>query len=292
MRFPLIVILSLIPAQLWSQEPASLGRPLRVIDSIPTPESVAVGPDGKWYVSSFGKFDVKGDGAVYRIDPGKGTRERYATGLDDPCGLLFLDGTLWAADREGVYRVSGGKAELVYAAKDFPRKLHFLNDLAAGPRGTMYVSDTGDSTTAGRGAVFVLAQGKRPTLVPGSDTVRAQSSANGIFSGKGDSLYVVSYRTGMLSVSDGRGAWRVLARNLGSPDGIDAAGESAFYVSDNVGGDLFQVDRTGSAPPRKLASGLSAPADLVVDHARGLLVVPENSGNRLSIYRVDQHSSH
>jgi gluconolactonase len=286
MRVALVVVLCLIPARLWSQKPASLGQPLRVIDSIPGPESVAVGPDGAWYVSSFGKFDNGTDGAVYRVDPEKGTREIYAGGLEDPCGVLFVGNSLWAADRKGVYRVARGKVELVYPAGSFPRPLHFLNDLAPGRDGTIYVSDTGDSTAAGHGAVFVLAAGKRPTVLPGSDTVRAQSSANGLFHGGGDTLYVVGYRTGVLSVTDGHGAWREIARGLGSPDGIDAAGPVAFYVSDNVGGDLFLVSRTPGDNPVKLTSGLKSPADLVVDRRRGLLVVPENSGDRLGVYRV------
>jgi gluconolactonase len=294
MRFlPVVLILGVAPPTIQAQaQAAGFDRPIRVIDSIPAPESVAIGPDGAWYVSSFGKFDVKGDGAVYRVDPEKGTPERYATGLDDPCGLLFLGDTLWAADRRGVYRVRPGKVELVYPSARFPRKLHFLNDLAPGPRGTLYVSDTGDSTAAGRGAVFLLAQGKRPTIVPGSDTVKAQSSANGLFAGPGDTLFVVGYRTGILSVTDGRGTWKELARNLGSPDGIDAAADGALYVSDNVGGDLFLVPRAAGAKPIKLTSGLKAPADLVVDHQRGLLLVPENSGNRLSVFKLNHDTGH
>jgi gluconolactonase len=292
MRLLSIVALGLLPAQLWSQQPAQLAKPLRTIDSIPGPESVAVGQDGAWYVSSFGKFDNGADGAVYRVDPDKGTREIYAPGLEDPCGVVFVGNTLWVADRKGVYRVSRGKVELVYPAKVFPRELHFLNDLAAGQNGELYVSDTGDSTAAGHGAVFRLVQGKRPTVVPGSDTVRAQSSVNGLFVGGGDTLYTVGYRTGVLSVTDGKGAWRELARGLGAPDGIDPGGDGAFYVSDNVGGDIFLVQRAGGPKPAKLASGLKAPADLVIDHRRGLLVIPENEANRLSVYQVAGHQGH
>ncbi|HYF39103.1 MAG TPA: hypothetical protein VD930_05415 [Gemmatimonadales bacterium] len=292
MRLAFLLIAGLTPAPVWGQDSNSFSRPTRVIESIPGPESVAVGPDGAWYVSAFGEFGKGADGAVYRVDPDKGASEIYAGGLEDPCGVLFVGSTLWVADRKGVYRVTRGKAELVYPAKVFPRALHFLNDLAAGRGGELYVSDTGDSTAAGHGAVFRLSAGKRPTLVPGSDTVRAQSSVNGLFVAGGDSLYTVGYRTGVLSVTDGKGSWRELARGLGAPDGIDAAGPGSLYISDNVGGDLFLVDRTRGARPVKLASGLKAPADLVVDHRRGLLVVPENSGNRLSIYQLNQHAGH
>jgi gluconolactonase len=286
MRLTLLVVLGLLPAQLLAQKPASLGPPVRVIDSIPGPESVAVGPDGAWYVSAFGKFDNGSDGAVYRVDPQTGKPQVYASGLEDPCGLIFLGSTLWAADRKGVYRVTRGKAELVYPAQEFPRPLHFLNDLAVGPGGELYVSDTGDSTANGHGAVFRLSQDKRPAVLAGSDTVRAQSSVNGLFTAGDDSMYTVGYRTGVLSVTDGKGRWRNLAQGLGSPDGIDAAPGGGFYISDNVGGDLFLVRSEPGAKPVKLASGLQSPADLIVDRKRGLLVVPENSGNRLSIYQA------
>ena len=238
MRLTFLVVLGFVPAAALGQGPGPFQKPLRTIDSIPGPESVAVGPDGAWYVSSFGKFDNGADGAVYRVDPEKGTKAVYASGLEDPCGVQFVGNTLWAADRKGVYRVSPGKVELVYPAASFPRPLHFLNDLAAAPGGGLYVSDTGDSTAAGHGAVFILREGQKPLLVSGSDTVRAQSSANGLLAAGGDTVYAVGYRTGILSVTDGRGKWREIARGLGSPDGIDRAGTQGFYVSDNVGGNL------------------------------------------------------
>jgi sugar lactone lactonase YvrE len=197
--------------------------------------------------------------------------------------VIFAEGTLWVADRTGVYRTTRGKVERVFAEKQFPRPLHFLNDLATDPSGKLYVSDTGDSTS--HGAVFLLVPGKRPTLLSGSDTAAGSASANGLFRARGDTLYVVGYHSGTLSVTDGRGSWKTLATGLGSPDGIEAAGDNAFYISDNVGGDLFWVPRGGGGAA-KLAAGLQSPADLVVDRRRGLLLVPENSGNRLSVYRL------
>ncbi|HEX6434761.1 MAG TPA: hypothetical protein VFZ87_10990, partial [Gemmatimonadales bacterium] len=143
----LAVLLHISNRTVYPQQPAgSFDRPHRVVGAIPGPESVVVGPDSAWYVSSFGKFDNGADGAVYRVDPNQGTREIYADKLEDPCGVAFVGNTLWVADRKGVYRVTKGKVELVYPAKVFPRELHFLNDLAVGRNGALYVSDTGDST--------------------------------------------------------------------------------------------------------------------------------------------------
>jgi hypothetical protein len=70
------------------------------------------------------------------------------------------------------------------------------------------------------------------------------------------------------------------------------------FRSDPVGsngrtsiGELFLVSRSTGARPVKLASGLMAPADLVVDRKRGWLIVPENAGNRLSIYELTKFDS-
>ena len=286
MRLTILAFISAVPHLMLAQSPSpeSFVRPIRTVDSIPTPESVAIGPDGAWYVSSFGKFGVEGDGAVYRVTPENMNKELYAGGLDDPTGLVFVGRTLWVADRKGVYQVNGGRVRVIYEAASFPRRLNFLNDLASGPDGTLYVSDTGDSSSAG--AVFVLGPGKRPSVLAGSDTATAQSSVNGLHRGRADTLYTVGFRSGVLSATDGHGAWRELARNLGAPDGIATAGEAGFYVTDNDGGNLFLVPRAAGAALVILARGLKAPADLVVDSKRGWLVIPENQGNRLSVYRL------
>src|SRR5918998_1545978 len=220
MRLTLLALISAVPHLTLAQSPSpeSFVRPIRTVDSIPAPESVAIGPDGAWYVSSFGTFGVEGDGAVYRVTPENMKTELYAGGLDDPTGLVFAGTTLWVADRRGVYQVDRGRVRVVYGAASFPRRLNFLNDLAMGPGGTLYVSDTGDSSSAG--AVFVLQSGKRPTVLAGSDTASGQSSVNGLHRGGADTLYTGSFRSGVMSVTDGHGTWLELARNLGSPDGI------------------------------------------------------------------------
>ncbi|MGE5245987.1 MAG: IPT/TIG domain-containing protein [Betaproteobacteria bacterium] len=73
---------------------------------IVNPTSLAMGPDGRLYVSS--RFE----GSVYRVDP-DGSLETYATDLGVACGLVFgPDGSLFVGDRSGtIFRVdAAGRA--------------------------------------------------------------------------------------------------------------------------------------------------------------------------------------
>lgn len=265
---------------------ARIGEPAQIIDSLPAPESVTLGPDGRWYVSTFGPSDSAGDGAVWVVDPATGAISIHATGLDDPCGLVFVGDTLWVADRKGLYRVAGDTVQLVYGADAFPRPLGFLNDLAVGSDGALYLSDTGNPQTRSGGAIYRIAPGRKPALVPGSETVRNAMNPNGLFVAASDSIYAVDFASGVLIVTDGRGTWREVATGLGAPDGIAEAGAGAFYVTDNRGGDLFRVGRAPGSRAEKLASGFKSPADLAVDGRRGLLLVPEKGADRVVVYRL------
>lgn len=71
--------------------------------SVTNPTSMAIGPDGRLYVSS--RFE----GAVYRLSDDGGA-EVFASDLGIACGLAFLpDGTLLVGDRSGtIFEVSPG----------------------------------------------------------------------------------------------------------------------------------------------------------------------------------------
>src|SRR5690606_21988992 len=75
------------------------------VSGIVNATSMAIGPDGRLYVSS--RFD----GAVYRVQP-DGTHEQVASDLGVACGLAFdADGVLHVGDRSGtIFRVREGGA--------------------------------------------------------------------------------------------------------------------------------------------------------------------------------------
>jgi sugar lactone lactonase YvrE len=102
------------------------------VSGIVNPTSMAIGPDGRLYVSS--RFE----GAVYRVNA-DGTHERIASDLGVACGLAFDgDGILYVGDRSGtIFRIKDGGAAEAFAT--LPASVAAFH-LAISPRGELFVS--------------------------------------------------------------------------------------------------------------------------------------------------------
>ena len=68
---------------------ADLPKPIGT--GLKNPESVAVASDGTVYVSVIGEFGKDGDGSIVIFEKGKG--RAFATGLDDPKGIVAFAGS-------------------------------------------------------------------------------------------------------------------------------------------------------------------------------------------------------
>ena len=93
--------------------------PKPLVTGLKNPESVAVGMDGRIYVSEIGEFDKDGDGRILVIDGDKAVP--FATGLDDPKGLMAYKEWLFVADKKRVCRIDmKGKVTDFAPEKAFP----------------------------------------------------------------------------------------------------------------------------------------------------------------------------
>ena len=137
----------------WSSEQGPEDR-VAEISGFRGPESVRYDPElDVYFVSNFngdgGARD--GNGFVSRVGPGGEIDSlRFMTGTEQaplhaPRGMYITGDTLWVADVDGVHgfhRRSGEQLRFT----DFTRfEPGFLNDVAAGADGVLYVTDTGES---------------------------------------------------------------------------------------------------------------------------------------------------
>src|SRR5512147_1343135 len=96
-----------------------------------------------WFVSNVvGKENEKdGRGWISRLDAsGRIRKARWVEGLDSPHGLRVHAGTLYAADVDRIVVIDVAKARIRERIPAPGAK--FLNDVAVGPSGDVYVSDT------------------------------------------------------------------------------------------------------------------------------------------------------
>ncbi|MGL4465090.1 MAG: PQQ-dependent sugar dehydrogenase [Planctomycetia bacterium] len=258
------------------------------------PESVAMGADGKAYVSIIGEFDKAGDGSIVRIEDGKAVP--YATGLDDPKGLAFAGKFLYVTDKNRIVRIDGeGKTSVFVAAEAFPNPPLFLNDLVAEPAdGTLYVSDSGDLKGA-KGAVYRISPKGEVTTLIDQTKVPELNAPNGLLMDGQFFLLMGDFGTGNLyrvALADGKTT--KIAEGMGSIDGVVNDHFGRLYVSDWKGGKVFVIGRP-EMKPILLAEGMKSSADFCYDFAANALIVPDMmAGTVVSIpatvpgYEVDQ----
>lgn len=247
-----------------------------VITGLATPESVAVGPDGEYYVSNIGRPGQRGDGKVVVVE--NGAVKDLATGLDDPKGIALREGYLYVADVDKIWKISlDGEKELLLGPEGFPRRPLFLNDVVFDPSGNLYISDTQ------LGLIFKVTPEREATVFADRSTVPELRGPNGLlFDPEGD-LLVVDFSTGKLLKLAPDGSGEVIGEGFGG-DGLTADGKGNLYISDYRGGKVFRRAPDGSV--ELLAEGLRGPADIALDQAKGLLLVPEFNADRLRLIEL------
>src|SRR5437660_9303700 len=112
-----LLVLAFTPFVSSEEAPAlpklATGKVLKpMITGLKNPESVAVGSDGRIYITEIGEFGKDGDGRVLVVKDGKAVP--FTTGLDDPKGLVAWRGSLYTTDKTRVLRIDkNGKAKVL-----------------------------------------------------------------------------------------------------------------------------------------------------------------------------------
>ncbi len=251
-------------------------QPNRTIEGFLTPESVAVGPDGNYYVSNLGKLNVVGDGKISKVTfDGETTRvSDFVTGLD-AAGAAFFENSLYVIDTKGIWKIElNGQASVWFPLEKFPVPPLLLNDLAFDTAGNLYISDTN------RSLVFKADREKRVAVFLDKSKIPDLSGPNGLIFDAENNLYVVDLNTAKLWRVAPDGTVKIVLENIGAGDGLALDAQKNLYISDFLGR-ILKLD-----PQEKVsvfAQNLVSPADLTVDARRGLLVVPEFYAHRITL---------
>lgn len=228
--------------------------------------------DGKGRISKLGL-----DGSVVTAD--------WFTALNAPKGLRSFGGTLWVADLDEVVGID------IASAKETARvKIEgatFLNDVAVGAEGTVYVSDM----LASR--IYAVKDGKATVFAEGEQL----EYPNGLFA-EGERLVVAGWGSkpaadfttkvpGNLYSLDLKTKQKTLITKqpVGNLDGVEQEARGGYIVTDYLAGKLIQIAPTGeSRVVRTFKPGL---ADHTFLYAQGdILIAPHMNENTVAAYDI------
>lgn len=251
------------------------------VTGLKNPESVLTGYDGRIYVSEIGEFDKDGDGQISVIGT-DGKARPYATGMDDPKGLVFSGGALYVADKTRILKVGkNGKWSVFVPAEAFPVKPQFLNDLEADSTGNIYVSDSGNiKQNAGGGAIYRIGKDGKPAVVVNANKDKRLVEPNGLLMDGRGSILEVDFLTGVLyRVVLKTGAMAVVAEGFGGGDGVVRAGNGMLYVSDWITGRIYSV--SGKGEIKLISTSFQSAADIGLAPSGNQLLVPNMKAGEL-----------
>ncbi|HOX45937.1 MAG TPA: ATP/GTP-binding protein [Myxococcota bacterium] len=253
--------------------------PLWIASGLPVPESVLWDPGRQvFYVSCIGGQPTgkDGDGTIARLSAqGEVLARGWARGMDAPKGMGLVGGTLWVTDIDRLHAIDTASGRIV---KTVPAPgAEFLNDIAVGPGGEVYVSDM----TTGR--IHVLRGDALPVLAD----LSGLKGSNGMLMQAGALLVGTATGIARVDVGSGRAEIAVPVEGFGMIDGLRAYGQGAYLVS-NWAGRTQLVRPGGPATPLldTTAQKIRA-ADLEYVEATRTLLIPTFTDNRVVAYRLE-----
>lgn len=258
---------------------------VHAIEGFSGPEAVRFDPAGdQWFVANF-NGDPAGDanGFISRVSvDGVIDSLRFMVGtaaapLHGPRGMFLQGDTLWVADAQGVHgfhRATGAQVRFHDLSSHGPG---FLNDVAVGPDGAIYVTDTGTSRIFRlAGDTVTVALGADRGIGPLNGITLAAESGRFLIAGWEDGGMVRAWDPATGAVSD------VGMAKTGRFDGIERLGDRIIVASQS---DSSLHAITNGAEQIVIRTP-GAPADIGVDERRNRVAVPYIRLNRVDIWEL------
>lgn len=271
------------------QMPPSQPARTLAVAGFQTPESV------KWdsaqdvyFVSNInGAPNAKdGNGYISVVNPAGTMRDSaFIKGLDAPKGMALIHDTLWVADIDVVRGYDGRTAAPVATIK-VPGAV-FLNDIAAAPDGSLYITDTAirfgakGAEHVGTDQIFRIAPDRKVSVALKTDSL---GRPNGItWDAANQRFIVVPFGTGkLLAWKPGETTVTTLGTGPGQFDGVELV-HGALWVSSWADSSVYRYE---NGQGTNLIKGVPSPADIGYDAKRNRVLIPIFTGNRIEIWQL------
>jgi putative heme-binding domain-containing protein len=213
------------------------------------------------------------NGFITKLDPrGRVVALKFigpseAAPLHAPKGLAVVGKTLYVLDLDRVRGYDTSRGRPVLDIDMAPYKAAFLNDLTRDAQGNLYLSDS----QSGFIARIEPAREHRVTVIARGPRL---AGANGLsIQPKTGRLAVVTWDSGRVLEVTERGEVKPwLDRQFGKLDGADFDADGNLYFSAYRDGKVYRAGRDGKVSV--VREGLVTPADINIDRAKGLLLIP------------------
>jgi sugar lactone lactonase YvrE len=269
------------------------------VENLKNPESVKWDSAlGVWFVSNVnGNPNAKDnngfisrlrrDGTAVDAERNFIAAGRNGVTLNAPKGMAVVGDTLVVADIDAVRMFNARTGAPVASVNLAPLGATFLNDVAVGGDGALYITDTGirisstgQMSKPGRDRVFKIV-GRKPSV---AITDTALAGPNGITWDRANNRFIVVGNGGKSMVTWKPGsAPAPLAEGPGQFDGVEVLPDGRVLVSSWADSSVY-VERNGTMT--KLIGGVASPADIGVDPSRSLVAIPQLMLNQVQVYQI------
>ena len=281
--------------KVWPESLLDSTRRIAVVDSFIGPEAVRYDADQDLYfVANFGTGETQAldnNGFISLLRPdGSLMSLRFIAGGEDgvtlhaPRGMTIVGDTLWVADNGAVRGFNRLTGKPVASIDMTSFGTGFLNDIASGPGGALYVTDTP------RNRVYRIV--RRIATIAVDDS--ALNNPNGIAWDDWNSRFVIVPYGGnhtLLAWSEGNPLTPFATSSGAKFDGIEVLGPNDLLVASQADTSLHRFV-SGAGRPVIRTSG--RPADIAVDTRRMRVAIPFVALNRVEIWqlpRIDETSA-